>query len=51
MPEPGPVSTSAAHVDRLVDRLLQHECYEQAMAQLRLVGPPTVRTAAARSGT
>jgi hypothetical protein len=51
MPEPAPVSTTAASVDRLVDRLLQLECYQQAMAQLGLAGPPTVRTAAARSGT
>jgi hypothetical protein len=37
MTEPTPVSTSAAWVDRLVDRLvLVHECYEQAMAQLGL---------------
>jgi hypothetical protein len=42
MLEPTPVSTSAAYVDRLLDRLvLLHECYEQAMAQL---GLPPVRT-------
>jgi hypothetical protein len=46
-----PVSTSAAWVDRLVDRLvLLHECYEQATAQLGLAGTPGVRAAAARSG-
>ena len=51
MLEPTPVSTSAAWVDRLVDRLvLLHECYEQAMAQLELAGTPAVRAAAARSG-
>jgi hypothetical protein len=39
--EPTPVSTSAAWVDRLVDRLvLVHECYEQAMAQLGLARRP-----------
>ena len=46
MLEPTPVSTSAAYVDRLVDRLvLLHECYEQAqaLAQLGLATPP-VRT-------
>jgi hypothetical protein len=48
MLEPTPVSTSAAYVDRLVDRLvLLHECYEQAMAQLGLVRrPPASATAA-----
>ncbi len=51
MLEPTPVSTSAAWVDRLVDRLvLLHECYEQAMAHLGLADPPAARTAAARSG-
>ena len=46
-----PVSTSAAWVDRLVDRfVLLHECYEQAMAHLGLADPPAARTAAARSG-
>lgn len=51
MLEPAPVNTSAAYVDRLVDRLvLLHECYEQAMAQLGFAGVPSVRTAAARSG-
>jgi len=50
MPEPTPVATSAAWVDRLVDRLvLLHECYEQAMAQLGLAGTPVVRAVAARS--
>jgi hypothetical protein len=48
MLEPTPVSTSAAYVDRLVDRLvLLHECYEQAMAQLGLARrPPASATAA-----
>ena len=61
MLEPTPVSTSAAWVDRLVDRLvlldrlvdrlvLLHECYEQAFAHLGLADPPAARTAAARSG-
>jgi hypothetical protein len=51
MPEPVPLSTSAAYVDRLVDRLvLLHECYEQAVAQLGLprrspvTGAPVVVT-------
>jgi hypothetical protein len=44
MLEPTPVSTSAAYVDRLLDRLvLLHECYEQAQAELGLATPP-VRT-------
>ena len=51
MLEPTPVSTPAAWVDRLVDRLvLLHECHEQAMAHLGLADPPAARTAAARSG-
>ncbi|WP_147332113.1 hypothetical protein [Geodermatophilus marinus] len=37
MSEPWPVRTSAAYVDRLVDRLvLLHECYEQAVDELGL---------------
>ncbi|MGY1709809.1 hypothetical protein ACI8AC_09900 [Geodermatophilus sp. SYSU D00758] len=37
MSEPWPVRTSAAYVDRLVDRLvLLHECYEQAVEELGL---------------
>ncbi|MGR6964613.1 hypothetical protein ACU610_09160 [Geodermatophilus sp. URMC 61] len=41
MLEPTPVSTSAAYVDRLLDRLvLLHECYELAMAQLGLARRP-----------
>jgi hypothetical protein len=51
MLEPTAVSTSAAYVDRLVDRLvLLHECYEQAMARLGLArrlpgGTPSSGTA------
>lgn len=45
MLEPTPVSTSAAYVDRLVDRLvLLHECYEQAMAELGLARTSPVPT-------
>ncbi|WP_448608846.1 hypothetical protein [Geodermatophilus sp. URMC 60] len=45
MLEPTPVSTSAAYVDRLADRLvLLHECYEQALAQLGLVRRPPLPT-------
>ena len=52
MLEPTAVSTSAAYVDRLVDRLvLLHECYEQAMVQLglppQLPGGPTSSESAA----
>ncbi len=37
MPEPVPLSTSAAYVGRLVDRLVfLHDCDEQAVAQLGL---------------
>jgi hypothetical protein len=51
MLEPTPVSTSAAWVDRLLDRLvLLHACYEQAMAQLRPADTPVTRAGAARSG-
>jgi hypothetical protein len=51
MLEPSPVSTSAAWVDRLLDRLvLLHECYEQATAQLRPAGTPVTEAVAGRSG-
>jgi hypothetical protein len=55
MLEPTAVSTSAAYVDRLVDRLvLLHECYEQAMAQLglptQLPGGPTSSAPATPDG-
>jgi hypothetical protein len=55
MLEPTAVSTSAAYVDRLVDRLvLLHECYEQEMARLGLArrppgGTPSSDTAASSS--
>jgi hypothetical protein len=50
MLEPAPVSTSAAYVDRLVDRLvLLHECYEQAMAQLEPARTPVRASSAGRA--
>src|SRR3712207_8357108 len=52
MLEPTPVSTSAAWVDRLLDRLvLLHACYEQAMAQLRPAGTPGTRAVAPGRGS
>lgn len=44
MGEPAPVSTSAAYVDRLVERLeLLHACYEQALAEAGPARPSSSR--------
>ncbi len=41
---------SAVLRDGELSAVLRHECYEQVMTQLGLVGPPAVPVAAARSG-